>query len=133
MSNFDTRKRDVKTDPSTGALLTTISNNTMYSEVVFTSGATSVGHSTETTILTYTATDKTFITQISASGEAPAKYKVFINTELKDTIMTNKYNVLFSFLYPLKLEVGDVLDVKVIHEFNGEVLNFNSTLYGYKP
>ena len=134
MANFDTRKRDVKIDTSQGAVDINVSNNTMYSDVRITATATSVGYDTITTILTHTATAVEHVTQISCSGQTPAKYQVFINTGLVDTKRSKDYNADFSFLHPLRLGVGDIIDIKVTHKFNGgSTFDYDTTLYAFQP
>jgi hypothetical protein len=95
--------------------------------------ATSVPSETLTTILTLTANGINMITTISFSGEDYAKYGLYINSGLIDTMRTGpQRNGRFYFEHPYTLESGDVVDVKVTHWFSGETLDFESTMYGYK-
>ena len=87
--------------------------------------------STLTTLLTFTATEITLIPRIVVSGELPAKVFLILNTITIETRrMTSDRNIEFNFANPLLLEVGDILDVKVQHEFTAETAAYESTLHG---
>jgi hypothetical protein len=79
----------------------------------------SVPASALTTVLTYTVpVASTFrLEEVSCSGENYAEYRVFKNGGQLDEGRTFwcDFNVTFNFK-KLKLETGDILEVKVIHE-----------------
>ena len=84
-----------------------------------------------TTVLTFTATARTLVPRIVISGELPAKVFLVLNTVTIETRrMTSDRNVEFLFMHSILLEIGDILDVKVQHEFTGETGNYESTLHG---
>jgi len=87
--------------------------------------------STLTTVLTYTAIARTLVPRIVISGELPAKVFIVLNTTTIETRrMTSDRNVEFGYIYPLFMEIGDILDVKVQHEFTGETSAYEATMHG---
>ena len=92
--------------------------------------ATTVPSSTLSTILTLTATQDHKISRISCSGDAYAKYQLFIDTVLKETkVSAPNYAIDFDFNPTLLLSNGQVLDVKVTHFYPTETADFDSTVY----
>jgi hypothetical protein len=99
--------------------------------VIQTGSQAAVTTSTLTTLLTYTATDAINIPRIVVSGELPAKVFLVLNTVTIETRrMTSDRNIEFNFFSPLALVAGDILDVKVQHEFPAETSAYESTLHG---
>ena len=95
--------------------------------------ATSVPSSSETTIVTLVANGINMMTVINVSGDDYAKYRLYVNTVLKETIRTGpERNGRFYFVHPYTIEAGDVVDVKVTHYHTGDTLNFEATIYGFK-
>lgn len=92
---------------------------------------TNVTNGTLTTILTYTAGAATRVTRISVSGTDYAKFQIFLNTVLIETKRSGPDRSLdFTFVAPLGLASGNVLDVKVTHYAPGVLADFESTIYG---
>jgi len=83
-----------------------------------------------TTILTLTAGTVHKVTRISCSGSDYAKFQIFINSSLIETRRSSPERTIdFLFLSPLKLEIGQILDVKVTHYYTGDLGQFESTIY----
>jgi len=94
--------------------------------------ATNVSANTQTTILTYSASGDKKVVRIGCGGDDYAKFQVYINTVLVETKRTGPdRHIDFNWCFPLELNDGDVIDVKVTHYFDGDNLNFEATLYGY--
>lgn len=92
---------------------------------------TGVTASTLTTILTYTAVAAKKLTRIGVSGTDYAKFQLFLNTVLIETKRSGPDRSLdYSFVSPLALAIGDILDVKVTHYAPGVLADFESTIYG---
>jgi len=91
----------------------------------------SVSDTVLTTIVTYTAASAVKITRISISGTVYAKFQLFYNTTLIETIRSGPDRTMFiEFKSPLSLISSDVLDVKVTHYNTGLMENFEATIYG---
>jgi hypothetical protein len=116
----------------TGAVRSSIVDNVNQQvTIIKVGGPATVLASTLTTILTYTALAKTLVPRIVVSGELPAKVFIVLNTTTIETRrMTSDRNVEFLYLYPLFMEIGDVLDVKIQHEFTLESGIYDVTLHG---
>ncbi len=94
--------------------------------------AIDVGYDTETTIITYTATQDTNISMINCSGDAYAKFKLYVDTNLIGVKRTGPdRNINWKFNDTLFLVSGSIIDIKVTHYVNGDILNFESGLYGF--
>lgn len=114
--------------------LTTGSPTTVPTTDILDSGvATAVPASTQTTVLSYTATANTKLTNIICGGIDNAKWQVYIDSVLKITqrAANGDRNLHIPFTTPLLLANGSTIDVKVTHTFAGDVLDFESTLLGY--
>lgn len=93
--------------------------------------ATSVPATTLTTIATYSAVAITRLTRISCSGTVYAKFQLFKNTALIDTVRSGPdRSIVFDFKAPLVLAASDVLDVKVTHYNTSLLEDFEATIYG---
>jgi hypothetical protein len=95
---------------------------------------TGVGYNTETTVLTLTANGTRNLTHISCSGDAYAEWRLYVNTVKVETKRSGGgfgYNTEFTWRNPISLTTGTVVDVKVIHYYNGETATFNATAYGF--
>ena len=91
-----------------------------------------MGYNTETTIATLTANGTRNLTHISCSGDAYAEWRLYINTVKVETQRTGpSYNTEFRWRNPISLATGTVVDIKVIHYYNGETATFDSTMYGF--
>lgn len=89
-----------------------------------------VSASTLTTLLTYAPTGAVFVPRIIVSGELPAKVTLVLNTATIETRrLTANRELEFVFKHPLGLVSGDLLDVKVQHEFTGDTGEFETTLH----
>jgi len=87
--------------------------------------------STLTTIMTYTALVRTLVPRIVISGDLPAKVFLVFNTVTIETRrLTASREVEFGYIYPMFMEIGDIVDIKVQHEFAGETGAYESTLHG---
>jgi len=94
------------------------------------SSIVNVPANTETTVITLTATVDHKIFRISVSGDDYAKYRLYIDTNLVETRRAGPQRTLdFIFNSPLLLTTGQILDIKVLHCFTGDQLDFESTIY----
>ena len=76
---------------------------------------------------TVTATDKG-ITKISCSGTDYAKFELYKNSGLLETLRSGPdRNIQFG---PLSIVENDIIEVKVIHYVIGDTNNFEATIYG---
>lgn len=83
-----------------------------------------------TTILTLTASTLHKIVRISCSGNDYAKFQLYLNTNLIETRRSGPDRTIdFTFVHPLLVNNGDILDIKVTHYFTGELLDYESTIY----
>src|SRR6266853_3983508 len=95
-----------------------------YNEII------SVGASTLTTIVSFTATALSKLKKVDASGTNISKYSIIVNSSIIDTKRTmfgTSLNVAFDFDDGYPLSMGDQVFLKVIHErpflgdFNGRI------------
>lgn len=83
-------------------------------------------------MLTLTANGTRNLTHVACSGDAYAEWRLYINTVKVETKRTGpEYNTEFTWRNPISLTTGTVVDVKVIHYYNGETADFNATAYGF--
>ena len=88
--------------------------------------------STITTILSYTAGADTNISLITASGEAPAKFELFIGGVSKGALRSGpSRSVAWSFPFPLAQNNAIQIDIKVTHFFTGETFEFEAGIYAF--
>jgi hypothetical protein len=96
---------------------------------------TGLADNTKTTIVSQAFVAGTFenAVLISASGDDYAKYYLTLNGVDIDIRRSGPdRNLQFDFTgAPLKLSLGDVLEVKVEHFQVGQFLDFDATIYGY--
>lgn len=86
----------------------------------------------ETTVATLVANGINMMTTIHCSGDNYAKFRFYINGDLKDTIRTGpERNGRFYFVHPYTITKGDVVDIKVEHYFDGDNFDFEVTIYGF--
>lgn len=121
MSDFDSGKTWVyKDDSAAGLEVDALAGNAI----------TGVPDNVLTTIVTHTAPTKQLISHISVSGSVYAKFQLFKNAALLETRRGGPdRSLVFEFCKPLKLEAGDILDVKVTHYVN-TTEEFEATVYG---
>ena len=93
---------------------------------------TSVSDNTLTTLVTMVANGYNRLVQISVSGTAYAKFQLFINSSLKETRRSGPdRNLYFTYNHPIRLNSGDVVDLKVTHYNAGQLENFEATIFAY--
>lgn len=122
MSDFDSGRVVVTADESAAGL-----------EVSDLAGGSvaAVADNVQTTIVTYTASGKVLISHISTSGTVYAKMQLYKNATLIETKRGGPDRTqVFEFLRPLRLNNGDILDVKVTHYNVGQTAEFEATVYG---
>jgi len=91
-----------------------------------------VSAATLTTILTFTATIATFVKNIRLSGELPCRVDFVFNTVFQEAQrLTGSRGVEFWFDAPFPMAIGDVIDMKVFHNFTGATSRYDCTLYGF--
>lgn len=94
-------------------------------------GITGIPASALSTIATFTAVTISYLTKVSVSGTVYAKFQLFKNTTLIDTKRSGPERSMdFLFTSPLKMAIGDILDVKVTHFVTGDLSDFEATIYG---
>lgn len=105
------------------------------SSVAATGSVTNIADNTLTTIVTVAFSAGVFenLAIVSVSGDDYAKYYLVLNTVTIDTRRSGPdRNLQFDFTgAPLALVSGDVIDIKVEHFSVGQLLDFDSTVYGY--
>jgi len=105
-------------------------------EVIEYDEAQNVAANSLTTVLTYSASAlaNSNIVLIKCSGQDTAKWFLYIDTVLKGTIRSGggDRNAEWSFPFPLALDAGQILDVKVKHFHTGDLLNFEAGLYAFE-
>ena len=97
---------------------------------VLTGSIINLASNTIGTILTLTPIVNQKVVKISCSGGVYAKFQVFIDNNLIETKITGpKRHVVFKYDYPIPLNIGQILDIKVTHFYTGEQVNFDGTIY----
>lgn len=91
-----------------------------------------LGFNTEVTLATYTvpAGQSKRISRISVSGTDYAKFTVVLNTNPIEIKRTGPDRNL-DFWLNLQLNAGDIIDVKVIHLVDGELADFEASIFGF--
>jgi len=91
-----------------------------------------VPSSIETTVLTFTATQTTNISLITVSGQGYAKFKLYIDAnQIGTKISGPDRGVEWNFSFPLALDIGSVLTIKVTHYSTGDALDFYGGMYAF--
>lgn len=91
----------------------------------------SVASGSMVTVATMVANGYDHVTKVSCSGQVPARWQLYIDSVLAETIRGGR-NVEFIFKNPFLLETAKVLDIKVTHYHAGETPIFDATIYGFK-
>lgn len=91
-----------------------------------------VAANTLTTIVTFTTTaaDKN-ITRISCSGDLYAKFQIFVDTVLTETLHSGPQRFVQFEFKNYGFTAGQVIDVKVEHGYTGKTPDYHSTIYGF--
>ena len=110
------------------------SSDLPYATILQKGSALIVPNTTLTTILTFTNTsDILWFEGFNGSGEIDAEYTLVINTILKMSLMSseqNRYVQHFFGVPGMRIEIGDIIDIKVQH-FNTVVTgDFHASLWG---
>ena len=122
------RTRRIAVDDN-GSISATVVNSTI--NVLANGSVTSVPLSTLSTIVTYTATVPTYISRLSMSGSIYAKFQIFKNMSLIETVRTGpSRNAELEFRPGFDLSTSDILDIKVVHYQVGLLEDFEATIYG---
>lgn len=101
--------------------------------VLATGSITGIASSTLSTIVTYTNTSgsQESVSRVAGSGTVPAIYLLVLNTvTIEEQRSGPDYKVNFAFNGPLKLDNGDILELKVRHGFATTTRDFQSSIYG---
>ena len=95
------------------------------------SAITGVADSIETTIVTHAVVGNETFSDILVGGSDYARFNFYVNSVLQFVIRTGpqRYGGL-SLQRPLQYEIGDVIDVKVIHYNIGNTAEFECTILG---
>jgi hypothetical protein len=91
---------------------------------------------TETTVLTHTVSGSdAYLFEITATGSFDAEIRVYLNGAWKQSDRIERGHPSARFTFPgIKIVVGDVVDVKVIHQRAGGALeDYEATLVGGRP
>lgn len=94
--------------------------------------ASAVPVTTKTTVVTLTASQDTYVTEIICSGMEYGKWYLVVNS-VDQSIKRggSDRDVTWTFVNPLKITSGQVLDIKVEHFVTGQTPDFESTIVGY--
>lgn len=94
--------------------------------------AAAVAATVQTTIVTLNPSVETLITKVECSGQEYGKFQIYIDNILQVTKRGGpSRNVTFDFSWPLKLNAGQIFDIKVIHFVGGQTPDFESTVMGF--
>jgi hypothetical protein len=86
-------------------------------------------------VVEYVASDTFYLTGLSATGDVPAKFNVYLSSGALSTLRTTAScpNVSKDFPYaPIKVSSGGSVGINVTNTINGVVGNFDATLTGYQ-
>ena len=119
--------------PVSGDLTVTLDEITSNNRPLYIGSKTAIADNALTTVVTVPSNGIKYITKIHCSGMLNAKWQLFLNSVLMDTLRTDDRNVSFDWNLPLKILGGEVLDVKVTHFNTVETSDFDATIYGYSP
>lgn len=72
-----------------------------------------------------------FVDAVRCEGNVDAEYFIFIDTERKEKLRTPESKPEFLYPTPLRLEVGQIMDVKVEHHHPATAL-FSATIIGHR-
>jgi len=103
------------------------------SEIIF-GNATVVPSTTITTVVTHTVVGSTlYLDGFQLTGQVDGEITFVINTLIKMKIRSAEMdrNGVMIFPAPIKLTVGDIVDVKIEH-FDTGTFTFNATLFGHR-
>lgn len=102
--------------------------------VVVRQTASTVPGETESTVLTYTvAGDPLLLDLVTATGTYAAEFRLYINGTWYETQRMGIEQPVAHFTFaPHRLEVGDVVDIKVFHYDTNNNRDFESTLKGHR-
>lgn len=110
--------------------MATVRGGKDYAVVLATGSEDPVAPTVQTTVATYTADAFRRIAQVSCSGDVAAKWVVEIDGDQVDAKRATDRNAVFDWDWPLSLQDGQTLDVKVTHYKALETPAFEATIYG---
>lgn len=125
--------RRIELDSARNLYVHVAANDAALSSVTALAGGsiTAIPAATLSTIVTYTAPAIKKVARIGVSGTIYGTYQLFINTILVETRRSSPARSMdFLFDIPLLMNSGDVMDIKVTHQFTAQLEDFNSTIYG---
>jgi len=95
--------------------------------------ASSVASNVKTTVVTYTASADTYITELIGSGMEYGKWFVVVDS-VDQAVRRggSDRDVVWTFVNPLKINSGSVIDLKVEHFVSGQTPDFEGTIMGYE-
>ena len=97
--------------------------------------ATLVPGNVETTVLTYTVSGSTlWLDEVVVTGPVDGKWGIYINTVRKIPYWTSEQNRTGIITFPksLKLIVGTIIDIKILHNYTSFTPDFEATLIGHR-
>jgi hypothetical protein len=96
--------------------------------------ALSIPANSLTTVLTHTVgTAPLILTHFYASGELDATVSFYINTVRKLSWRTSEQQRNAEVdVGALQFAIGTILDIKIVHYYNGKTADFEASLVGYK-
>lgn len=130
-ANVITRSSDGKRALAVDASVS-ISGGTIYYSTVAYNENVAVPQNLETTLLSFTnATTVKYLSKIKVEGTDEGEIKVYKNTALFEKARITAANCETSLYYPnggLRIEIGDILDVKVI-QYKGGTRQFSAMMF----
>lgn len=93
-----------------------------------------VTDSSETLVKSHTVTgSKLYLDGIALHGDWPAEFRVYVNTILKQTKRTSFVELSPELPFSgVPLQVGDVLEVRVVHYDVGNTHSYEATVKGHR-
>lgn len=88
-----------------------------------------------TTILSYTNTGSLlYLDTLIATGEVDAEYRLVINGTTKMKYRTSEQNRTMNVPFPMSqlIQIGDIVDIKVIHYHTASTADFSANIIGHR-
>lgn len=110
--------------------MATVRGGKDFSTVLAVGSVGPVAPATETTVASYTAVGNRRIAQVQCSGDVRAKWILYVDGSPIGTKRGGDRNVEFDYDWPIRIDDGQVLDVKVTHYKSLETPSFDASILG---
>lgn len=123
--------RRIETD-SDRNLYVNIGNSDLAMSILAKATLPGLADNTLTTVLSFVASSSTKVSRVGCSGDGPADFFLYVNTDRKEVkrSSTGDLDKEFVFNPMLSFNQNDVIEIKVLHHATDKTKTFDVVIYG---